>query len=440
MGTENSAGSRPGDHGERPGRPGERRNGTGAWNGTGRAPVTGDPQRVPAGGPQDAGGAAAPAGRQGEGQQLEAPAAPVAPAPAGGNQAAAGGVDGDGPVYDVAIIGGGPAGLFAAFYAGLRGMRAVILEAAGQLGGQPALVYPEKWIYDVAGFPRVRGRELAERLIEQGLRFGAEVRLHTRAETLEPEGDDGREEPGASTGTAAPGEPGTYRIGLQGGGFVRARGVVVAAGLGAFEPKRLPAPGLDRWEGRGLSYGVRRLEDLRGKRVVIVGGGDAAVDWALMALDVAASVTLVHRRRQFRALEESVRALRESPVRLELDAEVVDAGGGQRLEWVRVARKAEGTAVELPCDVLVPCLGFKADLGGLAGWGFAVEGHEIVTGPGGETTLPRVYAVGDVARYPGKIKLIAVGFAEAAMAISQLKTRLDPEASLQPAHSSDLRL
>ncbi|QIA26761.1 NAD(P)/FAD-dependent oxidoreductase [Thermaerobacter sp. PB12/4term] len=348
------------------------------------------------------------------------------------------------PLYDVAIIGGGPAGLFAAFYAGLRSMRAVILEAAGQLGGQPALVYPEKWIYDVAGFPRVRARELAERLIEQGLRFGADVRLNTRAETLTPEiAGSGAEEPvwpERGTGAAGPEDLVAYRIGLSGGGFVRARGVVVAAGLGAFEPKRLPARGLDRWEGRGLMYGVQRLEDLRGKRVVIVGGGDAAVDWALMALEVAESVTLVHRRRQFRAVEESVRALQASPARLELDAEVVDAGGDRQLEWVRVARKDTGTTVDLPCDVLVPCLGFKADLGSLAGWGFEVQGHEIVTGPGGATSLPRVYAIGDVACYPGKIKLIAVGFAEAAMAISQLKTQLDPEASLQPAHSSDLRL
>lgn len=331
-----------------------------------------------------------------------------------------GAATGELPRYDVAVIGGGPAGLYATFYAGLRGMKAVLVEAAGQLGGQPALVYPEKWIYDVAGFPRIRGRELAAALIEQAMRFDPDVRLGVRAEGLEDAGQ------------------GFYRLTLADGSAIVTRGVIVAAGLGAFEPKRLPAPGLDRWEGRGLTYGVRRLDDLRGKRVVIVGGGDAAVDWALMAVEVAASVTLVHRRRQFRALEESVRALQESPVRLELAAEVVGAEGGDVLERVHILDKETGQTRVLECDVLVPCLGFKADLGPLARWGFTVEGGEIVVEPGGATSLPRVYAVGDVARYPGKIKLITVGFAEAAVAVSHLKRELDPGASLQPVHSSEM--
>ena len=350
---------------------------------------------------------------------LRAPAQGAAAAPAGAEEEAG---RGPAPVYDVAVVGGGPAGLFATFYAGLRGMRVVLIEAAAQLGGQPALVYPEKWIYDVAGFPRVRGRELAERLIEQALRFDPEVRLGTRALHLE------------DTGT------GVYDLSLSDGSVLPVRGVIVAAGLGAFQPKRLPAPGIDRWEGRGLMYGVQRLDDLRGKRVVIVGGGDAAVDWALMAVEVAASVTLVHRRRQFRALEESVRELQASPVRLELAAEVVAAEGGDVLERVHVASKETGEIKVLDCDVLVPCLGFKADLGTLAGWGFQVQGNEIVAEPHGATALPRVYAIGDVARYPGKIKLITVAFAEAAMAVSHLKTELDPGAALQPAHSSELKL
>ncbi|HEY8394607.1 MAG TPA: NAD(P)/FAD-dependent oxidoreductase [Thermaerobacter sp.] len=326
------------------------------------------------------------------------------------------------PRYDVAVIGGGPAGLYATFYAGLRGMSVVLVEAAAQLGGQPALVYPDKWIYDVAGFPRIRGRELAEGLIEQAMRFQPDVRLNTRAEGLEDMGD------------------GFYRLTLSDGTAVAARGVIVAAGLGAFEPKRLPAPGIERWEGRGLMYGVRRLDDLRDKRVVIVGGGDAAVDWALMAVEVAASVTLVHRRRQFRALEESVRALEQSPVRLELAAEVVGAEGGDVLERVHVLNKETGQTRVLECDVLVPCLGFKANLGALARWGFEVQGNEIVVDHSGATSLPRVYAIGDVARYPGKIKLIAVGFSEAAIAVSHLKAELDPGAALQPAHSSEMKL
>ena len=332
--------------------------------------------------------------------------------------------------FDVAVIGGGPAGLFATFYAGLRGMRAVVIDAAPQLGGQVAALYPEKWIYDVGGFARVRGQELVRQMVEQAKRFDPEIRLETRVTTVE-----GGPEKGERAGNGSP----LFRLRLSSGESLQARGVIVAAGVGGFQPRRLPAPGLSRWEGRGLTYFVRSLEDMRGKRVVVVGGGDTAVDWALMLVDVASEVTLVHRRNEFRALEESVENLRRSPVQLKLSAEVVAAAGEDHLERVGI-RFASGETEDMPTDVLLGCLGFQADLGPIAEWGLDMEKNTIRTDHMGRTSRPGIYAVGDIATYEGKLKLIATGFSEAAMAVAHLKTVLEPKASLQPAHSSSLKL
>lgn len=328
----------------------------------------------------------------------------------------------DGGTYDVIIIGAGPAGLFASFYAGLRGMRTCLLDAAPQLGGQVAALYPEKWIYDVGGFPKVRGQDLVKHLVDQGTRFTPDVQLNTQVRELTEKGDN------------------TYAVGLSTGETLLARGVIIAAGLGSFRPKPLPVPDIDQWEGRGLTYSVGHLADLSGKRVVIVGGGDTAVDWALMVSSAGADVTLVHRRDEFRAVEESVEALKRSPVHLKLSAEVAGVEGDGALERVRIQKKPSGEIELLDTDVLLGCLGYQAELGPISGWGLEMDRNTIRTDHMGRTSRPRVYAVGDIASYPGKLKLIATAFGEAAMAVSHLKTQIDSKASLQGMHSSGLKL
>ena len=323
--------------------------------------------------------------------------------------------------YDVVVVGGGPAGLFATFYAGLRSMRACLVDAAPQLGGQLAALYPEKWIYDVGGFPKVRSSVLVDQLVEQAGRFHADMRVGTQVLDVADKGDG-------------------FSLRLSDGEELRARGVIIAAGLGSFRPKRLPALGLEKWEGRGLAYAVGRLENLRDKRVVMAGGGDTAVDWALMAVGVASEVVLVHRRDEFRAHEESVRALKSSPVRLKLSSEVVGAEGDDLLERVHIQNKVTGEVEVVPCDRLLGFLGFQAQLGPIAQWGLEMDRNAIRTDHMGQTSRRRVYAVGDIASYPGKFKLIAIAFSEAAMAVSHLKTLLEPKAALQPAHSSGMDL
>ncbi|MHB9146692.1 MAG: NAD(P)/FAD-dependent oxidoreductase [Symbiobacteriia bacterium] len=323
--------------------------------------------------------------------------------------------------YDVAVVGAGPAGLFSAFYAGLRGMSVALVDAAPQLGGQLSALYPEKWIYDVGGFERVRAQELVGQMVAQAMRFEPGVWIETQVRTLVEAGE------------------GAFQLGLSSGESLTVRGVIIAAGLGSFKPKRLPAPGLDRWEGKGLVYTVRHLDDLRGKHVVVVGGGDTALDWALMASGVGADVTVVHRRDEFRAVEESVERVKQSPIRLRLSAEVVDADGDGVIRQVHIQHNS-GELEKLPADVLLGCLGFQAELGPIASWGLEMEKNTIRTDHMGRTSRPRVYAVGDVANYPGKLKLIATAFSEAAMAVAHLKTQLDTRASLQPAHSSGMKM
>ncbi len=320
-------------------------------------------------------------------------------------------------VMDLAIIGGGPAGLFAAFYAGLREMDCTIFDSLPELGGQLAALYPEKYIHDVAGFPSVRARELVDRCVQQAMRFEPGVRLEETVRHLDREGDLWRLETNK--------------------GLYRARTVIIAAGLGAFSPRRLPVDGSEQWEGKGLYYGVGNLESFRGQRVVIVGGGDSAVDWALHLLDVAESVTLVHRRDGFRAHEESVNQLRESRAVMKLFYEVRSIQGDDRIKSITIFHNKTGEEETLPADAVVASIGYLSSLGPIADWGLEFEGKQIKVNSRLETNLPGVFACGDICTYPGKIKLIACAFGEAPIAVSHAKLHIDPKARLQPAHSSE---
>ncbi|MBB4796154.1 NAD(P)/FAD-dependent oxidoreductase [Streptomyces nodosus] len=315
---------------------------------------------------------------------------------------------------DVAVVGAGPAGLYAAYYAGFRGLSAVVVDALDEPGGQVAALYPEKLLYDVAGHPAVKGRQLIDNLLEQAAPFGTRYLL-------------GRTVVGLARRT------GGWTLSTDDGGRVDAEAVVIAAGLGRFVPRRLPCS--VPYEGRGVAYHVPRPQAHAGRDVVVVGGGDSAVDWALALAPLARSTTLVHRRGTFRAHEYSVRQLYASAVRVVTDAEVVACHGTQRLERVEIRRGDE--AFTLPAQALVAALGFTSGLGPIAEWGIDLEHRRIRVDRSMSTNLPGVHAAGDVCAYPGRVPLITVGFGEAGTAVNHAAVTLRPGVRLAPEHSSD---
>lgn len=314
---------------------------------------------------------------------------------------------------DLAIIGAGPTGLFAAYYAGFRGLSTVIVDALPEPGGQITAMYPEKLIFDVAGFPAVRGRELVANLVEQANTFSPAYRLGVQARDL----------------SFVDGRP---VLTLSDGSVFDCGAVIITGGLGSFKPRRLPAA--DTFTGEGIVYFVPRLADLAGMHVVIVGGGDSAFDWALALADLAASVTLVHRRDKFRAHAATVDRVRALPVQILVNSQVTKIIGNGTVEAVEIATP-EGVAV-YQADVIVAALGFTADLGPLAEWGLHLDKRHILVDPTMATNLERVFAAGDIIEYPGKVRLIATGFGEAATAVNNAAVAINPDAHLFPGHSS----
>jgi thioredoxin reductase len=331
-------------------------------------------------------------------------------------------------VFEITIIGAGPVGLAAAYYAGHREASVCIVESLEQLGGQVAAVYPEKHVFDVAGHPKVQGQVLADLCAEQGLQFGAEVVLGEEVKDLDRLGQNGEE---------------LLSLTTHSGTRVQTKAVIVTAGHGAFEPRKLGLAGVDAWEGKGLHYFVRRKDAFHGKSCVIVGGGDSALDWTLGLQDTARlPITLVHRRERFRALESSVSAARrleeEGKVRIIVPAEVREIHGNGSVEKVVVENTSTGELEEVPCEALITLLGFHSHLGSIADWGLELHGkRQILVDPKTmETTIPGVYAAGDVAGYEGKITLITIGFGEAAIAANNAIARIRGE-KVQPKYSTD---
>jgi thioredoxin reductase len=318
---------------------------------------------------------------------------------------------------DLLLIGAGPAGLYGAYYAGFRRLRVAVLDAQPQLGGQISAIYPEKKIYDVAGLPAVQGQALVDNLVRQAAQFDPVYILGEQATELE-RGDEG------------------WTVRTATGRCIRARALVITSGVGTVTPRPLPCSAEDFLD-NGLRYFVPRLDVLDGKDVVVVGGGDSAVDWALAALPRAKSVTLVHRRQQFRAHEHSVDQLRASDCRLVLDATVNALRGNGVVDSIEVQVKGQEPEV-LPAQVVVAALGFLMNLGPIKDWGLELDGRSIRVDTSMRTNLPGIYAAGDVTMYPGKVKLIAVGFGEVATAVNNAAVELDPDASLAPGHSSDV--
>ncbi len=316
---------------------------------------------------------------------------------------------------DVAIVGAGPTGLFGAYYAGFRGLSVTVIDALPEPGGQVAALYPEKVIYDVAGFPAIRGRDLVANLVEQAAQFSPEYRLGVRAEKL----------------SYVDGKP---IVTLGDGEVLHCGAIIITGGLGSFTARPLPAAA--GFDGEGLVYFVPRLDALAGHDVVIVGGGDSAFDWALSLQPLAKSVTLVHRRDRFRAHASTVAKVQSLPVRILVNAEVTRMDGDGRVAGVEIAVKGEAPR-RYPADTVVAALGFTADLGPLADWGLTLDKRHIVVDTTMATNQPRVFAAGDISEYPGKVRLIAVGFGEVATAVNNAAVAIDPAAHLFPGHSSD---
>ncbi|MER6592445.1 NAD(P)/FAD-dependent oxidoreductase [Micromonospora purpureochromogenes] len=316
---------------------------------------------------------------------------------------------------DVAVIGAGPTGLFAAYYAGFRGLSVAVVDALPEPGGQITAMYPEKLILDVAGFPAVKGRDLVANLVAQAAPFHPEYLLGTRAEKLAHV--DGRPV-----------------LGLAGGDQLGCGAVVITGGLGSFTPRPLPVA--ESFVGGGIVYFVPEPAALADRDVLIVGGGDSAFDWALTLQPLARSVTLVHRREKFRAHASTVSRVLALPVRVIVNAELTRLHGDATVTAAEITVRG-GDAETLPVDTVVAALGFTADLGPLAEWGLRLDRRHIVVDSAMATNLPRVFAAGDITEYPGKVRLIATGFGEAATAVNNAAVAIDPSAHLFPGHSSD---
>ena len=339
----------------------------------------------------------------------------------------------DREVRDITIVGAGPVGLSTAFWAGMREASARIIDSLPEIGGQLTALYPEKWIFDVPGHPRVLAKDLVEQLREQALdQFDVPVHLETTAHRISWEAD--------------PDHPGSELVVLHTEqGELRSRAVIIAGGHGAFEPKRLPTSEVDMapWEGRGAHYLVGDKSDFAGKRVVVVGGGDSAFDWVINLLDTAAHLTLVHRREGFRAHEATVSQVLAAAAGGHVDVRVPFQIGAVRGEdsvrGVALHRAGEPDSEphELECDAVLLQLGFSTKLGPLKDWGLEIEKGAIVVDSLFATNLPGVWACGDITTFDGKLKLIATGFAEAAIAVAQAVHSFRPEMKLQPAYSTN---
>lgn len=328
-------------------------------------------------------------------------------------------------VYDIAIIGGGPTGLFGLFYACLREMDAVLIDSLPELGGQLAALYPEKDVYDMPGYPVVRARDLAEAMAKQATMHKQQtIRLGEKVEGLErvPALD-------------------ALQLTTSTGERILSRAVVITTGAGAFRPNRLKLPVLDDLEGKAVYYFVKDKSVFAGRRVVIVGGGDSALDWVLSLQPVAAQVSLVHRRDVFRAHEDTVtkvHVLTDVEQYLFNEVQDVEVTGDGMLRSVTIEDNRSKERQRIEADALLLNLGFAADIGPIRNWGLELKANQIVVNSRMETNLPGVYAAGDVATYAGKLKLIATGTAEAAIAVNAAKHTIDPTQREQPVHSTSL--
>ncbi|ETP67803.1 thioredoxin reductase (NADPH) [Planococcus glaciei] len=321
-------------------------------------------------------------------------------------------------IFDITIIGGGPTGLFASFYGGMRKMKVKIIDSLPQLGGQLTELYPDKFIYDVGGFQKVLAKDLVDNLVVQANYGDPAICLEESVKDIERDGDH-------------------FEIRTD-KDVHYTKSILLTAGVGAFQPRKIGVEGAEPFEGKTLHYGVKDLTMFHDKKVVVLGGGDSAVDWAMMLENVASHVTLSHRREKMTAHEANIDTLMQSKVEVKKPYGVKELVGenGELQELVLIDK--EGNEERLEVDHVIVNYGNITSLGPIKEWGLEMEKNSVVVNSKMETNIPGIYAAGDIATYEGKVKLIAVGFGEAPTAINNAKAYLDPKSKIQPLHSTSV--
>jgi|SRR5690625_604169 len=324
-------------------------------------------------------------------------------------------------LYDITVIGAGPAGLFTAFYGGMRQAKVKLIESLPHTGGQLTALYPEKYIYDVAGFPKIRAQELVDNLEEQLKLFKdtTTIALNETVETVEKL------------------EDGTFKLTTT-KDVHYSRVIIITAGNGAFEPRKLNIEGSEKYEDTNLHYYVTNMKQFENEHVAILGGGDSAVDWALMLEPIAKKVTLIHRRDQFRAHEHSITQLQKSSVDIMTPFVPTDLEGKDRIETIVLQETRGDKIIKLDVDSVICNYGFISKLGPIANWGLEIDRNSIVVNQKMETNIDGIYAVGDINTFDGKVKLIATGFGDAPTAVNNAMQYIDPKARIQPRHSTSM--
>lgn len=324
-------------------------------------------------------------------------------------------------LYDITIIGGGPTGLFGSFYAGLRGLKTKVVDVLPELGGQLTALYPEKYVYDVAGHPKILAKDLAKALATQAQLFKASMVLGEKVLNIQRVDEN-------------------WKIVTDKNGEHWSKSILLALGAGACVPKKLDVDYDHNLEGESVFYAVKNKEKFRDKNILIIGGGDSAVDWANEFSVLAKQVTLIHRRDQFRAVQTSVEEMKRNKVDVKTFYELKQIHGNGNIEGATIFDNRTGKEEQLDVDAIVINIGFVINLDFLKAWGLTMEVNAITVNEKMETNLPGVYAAGDICTHPAKLKLIATGAAEAATAVNFACTYINPSAKAFPGHSSNLNL
>ncbi len=322
-------------------------------------------------------------------------------------------------VFDITILGGGPTGLFAAFYAGLRNASCKIIDSMPMLGGRLISVYPEKYIYDVAGFPKILAQTLVTNLVEQIKPYSTEICLNETAQTLSqtPEG--------------------YWKLTTNKQEHIT-KCLIISAGVGSYSPKKHTGINSTQFEGKGISYAVLEKNIFQGKNVVVAGGGDSALDWANEFISIAKQVSLIHRTDTFRAHDDSVNKINKTNAQVLLNTEIIEFYGNERLNNIKIKDNVTEKESILPVDEVFVMFGYNSSLGKIKEWGLELSGNGIKVNERMETNLPGVYAAGDIAKHGAKLDLIATGFSEAAIAVAFAKVFLNPKEKAQPMHSTTI--